>query len=158
MVSAERDFADVDLTVVLRIDELVQTDRTPAQDYDGAHIWVRYQSAQQLYAVSVDRRDGMMTIKKKCEGGPEPDNGGTYDELTPLVSAPIPFAQWQHVTVSVRDRSDGSVAISASREGITIEAVDTGIGRPPLRGGGGVGIRGDNAELHFDSITVDPVQ
>ena len=41
MVSVNRDFSDVDMNVVLRVDDLVQTDRTPAQDYDGAHIWVR---------------------------------------------------------------------------------------------------------------------
>ena len=103
MLSVERDFSDVDMNVVLRVDDLVQTDRTPAQDFDGAHIWVRYQSDKQLYALSVDRRDGTMIIKKKCAGGAE--NGGTYYDLMPFVSgAPIPFGQWQHVTVSVRDR------------------------------------------------------
>ena len=40
----ERDFDHVDVSVMLRVDDLVTTDRTPAQDYDGAHIWVRYQS------------------------------------------------------------------------------------------------------------------
>jgi hypothetical protein len=158
MVSLQRDFADVDMDVLLRVDDLVETARTPAQDYDGAHIWVRYQSYKQLYAVSVDRRDGMMIIKKKCEGGPEPADGGTYYELTPLVPAPIPFGQWQHVTVSVRDRPDGSVAINASRDGIPLEAVDTGAGCPPLRGNGRVGIRGDNAELQFASIIINPAQ
>ena len=44
MVSVERDFNDVDVSVTLRVDELVTTGRTPAQDYDGAHIWVRYES------------------------------------------------------------------------------------------------------------------
>ena len=107
--------------------------------------------------MSVDRRDGTMIIKKKCAGGA--DNGGTYYDLTPFVSgAPIPFGQWQHVTVSVRDRPDGSVAINASRDGTPMEALDTGVGCPPLRGGGGVGIRGDNAELRFASIVVDPAQ
>ena len=60
--------------------------------------------------------------------------------------------------MSVRDRPDGSVAINASRDGLSMEAVDTGVGCPPLRGGGGVGIRGDNAELRFASIVVDPAQ
>jgi hypothetical protein len=157
MVSVQRDFSDVDVNLVLRVDDLVQTDRTPARDYDGAHIWVRYQSDKQLYAVSVDRRDSTMIIKKKCEGGE--DNGGTYYDLTrPVPNAPILFGQWQHVKVSVRDRPDGSVAINASRDGIPVEAVDTGVGCPPLRGGGGVGIRGDNAELRFASIIVDPAQ
>ena len=156
MVSFERDFSDVDVTAVLRVDDLVDTRRTPARDYDGAHIWVRYQSDKQLYAISVDRRDGAMVVKKKCEGGDY--NGGTYYDLTPLVrNAPIPFGQWQRVTVSVRDQPDGSVAIRGSRDGKVIEAIDTGVGCPPLRGGG-VGFRGDNAELRFAEIFVDLVR
>ena len=153
MVSADRSLSDVDVKVKLRVDELVETPRTPAQDFDGVHIWVRYQSAQQLYAVSVDRRDGSMVIKKKCEGGT--DNGGTYYDLTPfLPGAAIPFGEWQDVTVAVRDLPDGSVRINASRDGKPIEAVDTGLGCAPLLGGGGVGVRGDNAEFRLASVTV----
>jgi hypothetical protein len=153
MVSQERDFADVHVSMRLKVDGLSESDRTPAQTYDGAHIWVRYKSDRELYAVSVDRRDGTMVVKKKCVGGDE--NGGTYYELDrPVVDAPIPFGQWQQVDVSVRDLPDGSVSISASRDGRMFEAVDHGVGCAPLRGEGGVGIRGDNADLRFDDIRV----
>jgi hypothetical protein len=155
MVSVERDFNDVDVSVTLRVDDLVTTHRTPAQDYDGAHIWVRYESDRELYAVSVDRRDGTMIIKKKCPGGT--DNGGTYYELNGIVPAPIPFGAWQNVTVSVQDQPDGSVKITASRDGVGMEATDAGVGCAPLRGGG-VGIRGDNAELRFARIVVQPME
>ena len=156
MVSKDDGFADVDLGLNLRIDDLVDTARTPAQDYDGAHIWVRYQSDRQLYAVSVDRRDATMIIKKKCAGGDT--NGGTYYDLDSSVrNAPIPFGQWQRVTVSARDRPDGSVAINAERDGVTIEAIDDGVGCAPLRGPGAVGVRGDNAELRLADIEVVPV-
>ncbi|WP_123025537.1 hypothetical protein [Mycolicibacterium stellerae] len=154
MVSEDRRFADLDMSVTLRVDALVETSRTPAQDYDGAHIWVRYRSDRELYAVSVDRRDATMIIKKKCPGGDS--NGGTYYDLSPsLPDVPIPQGQWQHVAVSVRDLPDGSVHITAARDGVPIEATDDGIGCPALRGGGGVGIRGDNAELRFANIIVD---
>ncbi|RZT16242.1 hypothetical protein EV589_4402 [Mycobacterium sp. BK558] len=154
MVSVERDFDDVDLAVTLRVDDLSTTNRTPAQQYDGAHIWLRYESDRTLYAVSVDRRDGTMIIKKKCAGGT--DNGGTYYDLNGKVSpAPIPFGQWQQVNVSARDQPDGSVRITADRDGMSMEGVDTGVGCPPLRSGG-VGIRGDNAELRFARIDVQP--
>ena len=154
MVSVERDFDDVDASVTLRVDDLVTTGRTPAQDYDGAHIWVRYESDRELYAVSVDRRDDTMIIKKKCPGGT--DNGGTYYDLNGVVAgAPIPLGQWQNVTVSVHDQPGGSVRITANRDGLGMEAVDTGIGCAPLRGGG-VGVRGDNAELRFARIAVQP--
>ncbi len=154
MVSVDRGFGDLDMSVVLSVDELVETPRTPAQDYDGAHVWVRYRSDRELYAVSVDRRDGTMIIKKKCPGGDS--NGGTYYDLSPsLPDVPIPQRQWQHVTVSVRDLPNGTVHISAARDGVAIEATDSGIGCPALRGDGGVGVRGDNAELRFASIIVD---
>ena len=153
MVSQQRDLSNVHMSLRLKVDGLSESDRTPAQTYDGAHIWLRYKSDRELYAVSVDRRDGTMVIKKKCVGGDE--NGGTYYELDrPIVDAPIPFGQWQQVEVSVRDLPDGTVAISASRDGRVFEAVDRGIGCPPLRGDGGVGIRGDNADLRFDDIRV----
>ena len=156
MVSVERDFDNVDVSMRLRVDDLVTTERTPAQDYDGAHIWVRYESDRELYAVSVDRRDGTMIIKKKCAGGT--DNGGTYYDLNdPAAGAPIPFGQWQQVMVGVHDQPDGSVKITANRDGLSMEAVDTGVGCAPLRGGG-VGIRGDNAELRFARILVQPLE
>jgi hypothetical protein len=143
------------MSLNLRVDDLVETIRTPAQEYDGAHIWIRYKSDRELYAVSVDRRDSTMIIKKKCAGGDT--NGGTYFDLDSYVlDTPIPFGQWQHVTVSARDRPDGTVVINATRDGATIEAVDNGVGCPPLRGSGAVGVRGDNAELRLADIEVVP--
>jgi hypothetical protein len=157
MVSGDRDFRDVDLTVELRIDALGQTVRTPPRDYDGVHIWVRYRSDKELYAVSVDRRDATMVIKKKCPGGES--NGGTYHDLTTVVDhAPIPFGRWQRATVSARDRPDGTVEINADRDGRHLRAVDSGVGCPPLTGAGGVGIRGDNAEFRLARIVVHEAQ
>jgi hypothetical protein len=154
MVSVERDFNNVQVSVMLRVDQLVDTPRTPAQDFDGAHIWVRYQSDRELYAVSVDRRDDTMIIKKKCEGGTA--NGGSYYDLNRFVrGAPIPFGQWQQVIVTATDQPDGSVKITASRDGLSMEATDTGVGCAPLHSGG-VGIRGDNAELRLARILVTP--
>ena len=154
MVSVERGFDNVDVSVTLRVDQMVSTKRTPEQDFDGVHIWVRYQSDRQLYAVSVDRRDDTMIIKKKCAGGT--DNGGTYYDLNSFVTnAPIPFGQWQNVAVAVRNQPDGSVKITATRDGLSMEATDTGIGCPPLWNGG-VGVRADNAELRLARIAVQP--
>lgn len=156
MVSTEQAFGDVTVSLRLRVDRLVETDRTPAQDYDGAHIWLRYESDRQLYAVSVDRRDGVLVVKKKCPGGDS--NGGTYLDLADEVpDVPIPFGDWQNVTVSVRNQRDGSVEITGSRDGHEVTAVDRGQGCPAIRGAGGIGIRGDNSELRFDDITVRPV-
>lgn len=156
MVSSDKTFGDVDVTLSLDVVELVTTQRTPPRDYDGAHVWVRYRSPEELYAVSVDRRDGKMVIKKKCPGGDV--NGGTYHDLSPVVGgAPIPFGRRQHVLVSVRDLPGGAVAINATRDGTAVSGIDTGIGCAPLTGAGGVGLRGDNAELRFADFVVEPI-
>ncbi|MDT5148472.1 MAG: hypothetical protein QOI01_205 [Mycobacterium sp.] len=150
MVSADRGFNDVTVTVTLAVDDLRK-----GPDWSGAHVWVRYQSQYELYAVSVDREDGAMIIKKKCAGGS--DNGGTYYDLTAYQpDAPVPFGEWQNVTVSATDQPDGSVAITASRDGHSMSANDTGIGCAPLHGGG-VGVRGDNAVIRLDRIVVQSV-
>jgi hypothetical protein len=155
MVSSERGFSDLTLRARIRVDDLIVTTRTPAQDFDGAHVWVRYQSEDQLYAVSVDRRDGAMVIKKKCSGGPS--NGGRYVDLSSLAKGhDIPIGHWQDVEVTVRDLSDKSVQITARRDQSEVSAVDQGSGCPPLTGSGRVGFRGDNAELRFDDISVQP--
>jgi hypothetical protein len=157
MVSKERDFADVTVRMRLRVSDFVTTDRTPEQAYDGAHVWVRYQSEFELYAVSVDRRDDTMVVKKKCPGGPS--NGGTYVDIgAGLPSAPVALDRWQQVEVTVRNLSDGSVAISGMRDGLRMDVIDRGVGCPPLRAAGGVGLRGDNTELWFGDIHVEPAR
>ncbi len=153
MVSKAQDFGDVDVHVRLRVDRIVSTDRTPEQSYDGAHIWLRYRSPTESYGVSVDRRDGSMAIKKKCTGGPS--NDGSYYDLVPeRHAAGLPRREWQEIDITVVDLPDGTVAITARRDGEQIRAVDAGVGCDPLVGPGAVGLRGDNAELRFDDFTV----
>lgn len=155
MVSRERDFDDLDMRLRLRVASFTTTDQTPAQDYDGAHIWVRYRSEFELYAVSVDRRDGSLIVKKKCPGGPS--NGGTYYDLVePTHGAKPPLGVWQNIHVTARDLPNGLVSITAERDSWKLDAVDAGIGCAPLRGTGAVGVRGDNAELRLDDIAVVP--
>lgn len=143
MVSADRSFNDEIVTVTLAVDDL-----HGGPDWSGAHVWLRYQSEYELYAISVDREDGAMIIKKKCAGGT--DNGGTYYNLTGYQSTgPIPYGDWQNVVVAAWDNPDGSVSITANRDGHGLEARDDGLGCPPLHGGG-VGLRGDNAVIRLD--------
>jgi len=155
MTTAATNFGNVDISLFLRVDAFVSDSQTPAVPWDGAHIWVRHQSPFQLYAVSVCRRDGTMIIKKKIKGGPDPSAGGTYYDLSPSVGpAPVVLGKWMHVVVSVRDLADGSVSITAVRDGYKVSAVDKGTGAPPLRGSAAFGIRGDNVELRFASVGV----
>lgn len=155
MVSREDGFSDVDVRLRLRVDDFVTTDDTPAQDYDGAHVWLAYRSEFELYALSVDRRDGRLAIKKKCPGGPS--NGGTYlDLVQEYTDAEVPLGEWQDVEVTARTADDGSVTLTARRDSFRLSARDTGAGCPPLTGGR-VGIRGDNTELFLDDVAVTPL-
>lgn len=149
MVSTERDFNNTTVSVTLAVDSIGDN-----ADWDGAHVWVRYQSEYELYAVSVDRSDNTMIIKKKCAGGS--DNGGTYYNLSRPVPATLSFGDWQTVIVNVYDSSDGAVHIVADRDGHHIEAIDHGTGCAPLHGGG-VGVRGDNAQIRLARIEVAEV-
>jgi hypothetical protein len=147
-------FGDVRVSFRLWNRSLTTTPRTPARAIDGAHVWLRYQSEAQLYAVSFNRRDGSVVIKKKCPGGPS--NGGTYYSLSKAIpDQPIPLGVWQRIGVAIRNNADGSVAISLSRDQAPLaSATDAGIGCAPLRAAGAVGIRGDNDNFSIDDFTV----
>lgn len=153
--SARHDFGDVALSLNVINDRMVSTSRTPAVDFDGIHLWLRYQSEYELYAVSFNRRDGHIVIKKKCEGGSE--NGGTYYELGQgeLAGYPIPFGAVQHVTATARNLPSGFVELTLARDGSTLlSVVDEGIGCAPITAPGAIGVRGDNDEFSFDDLVV----
>ena len=152
--TVRNDFADVNVSFRLSVAELGSTGRTPAADYDGVHIWLRYQSQYSLYAVSVARRDGRVVIKKKCPGGPS--NDGTYYTLgKEIPGAPITLLSWSAVSASVRSNLSGTVTIALSAGGrALVTAVDTGVGCAPIFSAGAVGIRGDNARFSFKSFAV----
>lgn len=148
------DFGDVTVRVDLINRSLTQTARTPAKAYDGVHLWLRYQSEEELYAVSFNRRDGSIVIKKKCPGGPS--NGGTYYSLgKPVTGKQIPFGKRQSVEAQIRNNTDGSVTIGLSRDGVPLTTVtDRGTGCDPIRRSGAVGIRGDNDDFRLRYFAV----
>ncbi|GGL17150.1 hypothetical protein [Mangrovihabitans endophyticus] len=151
-VSRRRDFADVRVRLRVRIDSLVSTARTPEQDYDGLHLFLRYRSPQELYVVSLQRRDGTVAIKRKIPGGPS--NGGSYQELA---GAELPLRhEWLNVEARVRDAEDGSTRFVVRVDGQQVlSATDASPRR--LAGPGGVGLRGDNAEFHFADFIAEPI-
>ena len=120
----DRSFDNVIVNARLAVDEL-----HGGPDWSGAHIWVRYQSEYELYAVSVDREDGTIIVKKKCAGGDS--NGGTYYDLTDYQGgAAVPFGEWQNVTVALRTsrtarcRSPPAATATRCRRPITVSAVE----------------------------------
>jgi hypothetical protein len=154
MMSKRAGFRDVAVSFSLKNSRLVTTSRTPSSSWDGIHLWVRYQAENLLYYASINRRDNTVVIKKKVPGGPT--NGGTYYILSSSVSHTVPYGAWQHVKATVKNNNDGSVTIRLYAEDVLlVSATDTGTGGPPIREPGKVGIRGDNAEFHFDNFAVD---
>lgn len=143
------DFGNVAITFDLLNEALTAGDTTPAVNWDGCHVVVRYQNEQRFYYASVDRRDGTALIKKKA--------GDTYYDLTPPAAAAVPFGLWQKVRVTVYDNADGTVSLALYRDGrLLAQAVDNGaVGGPPYRGVGRAGLRGDNARLKFGHFRIE---
>jgi hypothetical protein len=153
LTTREQGFGNVRVAVRLRIDAFVTSPGTPAEDWDGVHIFLRYQSQYQLYYASINRRDGTTAIKKKEPGGPS--NGGTYYTLATGVAA-VPIGEWQPVAAAVETLPSGGVRVSLYRGlDLLLETVDDGrLGGPPITNPGAVGIRGDNCEFEFRDFRV----
>ncbi|MET8078619.1 hypothetical protein [Streptomyces sp. NPDC005303] len=152
LASRRRDFGDTRLSLRLRLTDLVTTPRTPAQPYDGVHLWLRFHSEQECYAVSVVRRDGQVVVKRKTPGGPV--NGGTYVTLA-TASTAFPPDAWTEAVATVTDLPDRRVRITLELAGHQVldvtDASPGGLYEP-----GGVGIRGDNTEFMFRDFTAQP--
>jgi hypothetical protein len=131
---------------------------TPGQastmpSFQGVHAFLRYQSPDLLYVVSVDRRDGIIAIKKKVPGGPSA--GGTYYTLA-QAHGKAAVRRREQVTASAVNNGEGGVDLKVWLDGrLRLSAVDNGVGdTPPITHAGRVGLRGDYAEFLFDNFTV----
>src|SRR5262249_10514418 len=134
---------------------LTSTKSTPKVDWDGVHIFLRYQDEYTLYYASINRRDNKIIIKKKLKGGPNPSNGGTYYDLCAPVSYEVSYGQWQNVMATIKDNPDGSVTIALyANDKLLVSATDNGVGGDPIRKPGKTGIRADNANIKFRDFTV----
>jgi len=152
-VTQRRDFGNVTVRFELNVARTGTTERTGTHAYDGVHVFLRYQSPQQLYAVSVDRRDSTVAIKVKTPGGPS--DGGDY---ATLAQAPFHFrdGQWVREKVVVTNVA-GGVRISLWTDGVQLlSTTDRNPGDAALTRAGRVGLRGDNTEFRFRDFTVSP--
>jgi hypothetical protein len=158
-VSTEQSFADVRLTVRLNVAELGSTPRTPAQNWDGVHLFLHYRDPYNLYSVDLHRRDGQVTIKRKTNApaamalsAAPPSDGGVYETLR---SVRLPQrVGWHTYVASIRNLRANGVRIALSVDGRrALSAVD----RSPFQilGPGRIGVRGDNAEFSISSFLVE---
>lgn len=151
-----RDFGNALVQTSLKNHRLVSTPSTPPEDWDGVHIWLRYQSQFHLYYATVNRRDGRLVIKKKCPGGPS--NNGTYHTLASRSGFSIPFGPWQLVGAAAHNTPSGSVVLTLYHDGEPkLRAIDSGTGCAPITLAGATGVRGDNDDFALDGFSVSPV-
>lgn len=153
LVTRKKTYRNVNVRMALRHERFGSTPSTPPAAWDGAHVFLRYRSETSLYYASINRRDGAVVVKKKVPGGPS--GGGTYYTLGQVKRSPAVAGRWVSYETSVRDQADGSVRITVSIGGRQVlSAVDRGTGGPVISRGG-VGLRGDNAEMSFDHVVID---
>ncbi|MEU5183383.1 hypothetical protein [Streptomyces longwoodensis] len=154
-VSGRRDFGDVTLLSRFFLRPPGETPRTPATAWDGGHLWLRYRSAQELYALSFCRRDGTVALKRKAPpAGAAAGTEGLYTTLA-QARAPLRHDTWHQVVAQAVTTAAGSVLLRLQVDGRTVvRAEDTAPGA--LSGPGGVGVRGDNTELYFHGFAAVP--
>jgi hypothetical protein len=144
VVTRRADFTNVAVSFEPRISRLVTTQRTPANAYDGVHVFLRYQNQRYLYVVSVYRRDGIVAVKEKIPGGPA--KGGTYFTLA---EAPyrIPLYKWVPVRITIVTLTNNAVRIQLMVNGYQVLTVTDTRNRVPPILAGRAGLRGDNCEF-----------
>jgi hypothetical protein len=153
VVTRRNDFQDAAVSLSLLVQRFVAPGSGPAPTWQGVHIFLRYQNPDLLYAVSVDRHDGVIAIKKKVPGGPSA--GGTYYTLA-TASAKTGLGHWEQVKASAVNNGEGGVEIQLWLNGrLRLSAVDSGTGdTEPITRPGRVGLRGDYTEFMFRDFTV----
>lgn len=151
LVTRRSDFKDVTVSFALFVHRFMPVPGA-APGWQGVHVFMRYQSPDLLYVASVDRRDGVIVIKKKVPGGDTA--GGTYYTLASVAGQPV-VGQWEQVRVSAVNKGEG-VTLQVWLNGrLRLQAVDNGVGdQPPITQAGRVGLRGDYTEFNFDNFTV----
>jgi len=149
-VTRRADFQDVTVSFSLLVQRFMTLAGGPG--FQGVHVFLRYQRPDLLYVLSVDRRDGVIVIKKKVPGGPSA--GGTYYTLA-MVHGQAVTGRWEQVRASAVNIGEG-VELDVWLNGrLRLKALDNGVGdTPPIVQPGRVGVRGDYTEFKFDDFTV----
>jgi hypothetical protein len=149
-VSVRSDLTNVRLHVELREEGLTSTEHTPEHSWDGVHLFLRYRDANNLYAVDLMRRDGVLTIKRKSTAGlggaagsaSAPDVGVYTTIATTQLAVP---GGWHEFDTSITDVA-GGVQITLAIDGQQVLSTIDGYS-DALTGPGRIGLRGDNAEF-----------
>lgn len=150
---------NVRIDVELKVNSFQGTARRPSQPWDGVALWLRYVSDRHTYRAWVLRKDGRVSISKKCPGrvrGGSYYAGGTYFTLAHERAAqPVIRGRWERITAVARTNSTRSVTVAVYRNGMLLaKTTDEGTGCGPVRAAASVGIRGDNTDFNVDDFVV----
>jgi phage replication-related protein YjqB (UPF0714/DUF867 family) len=143
--------------------------------WHGVHVWLRHLTQYDLYAISLNRADNKVVIKRKVPCGNE--NHGFYKDLTSAVTHAWSVGTWQHYSVTIQTNSNGSVTINVYDDDIDpntpfLQATDAGgtnpswttgcatpgsyptAQYPSITAAGSVGVRGDFDSFNFDDVRI----
>jgi phage replication-related protein YjqB (UPF0714/DUF867 family) len=177
-VNTFRTFAgNIKVSLALKNNSEIHNSNCSANDtcWHGVHIWLRHLTQYDLYAVSLNRADNKVIIKRKVPCGNE--NDGFYKDLTSPVMHAWSVGTWQHYSVTIQTNSDGSITIKVYDDDSDpntpfLQATDAGgtntswtsgctaPGRyptaqyPPITAAGSVGVRGDFDNFNFDDFRI----
>jgi phage replication-related protein YjqB (UPF0714/DUF867 family) len=169
-----RTFAgNIKLSLALRNNSEIHDANCSANDtcWHGVHVWLRHLTQYDLYAVSLNRADNKVVIKRKVPCGNE--NDGFYKDLIVPVTHPWSVGTWQHYSITIQTNSNGSVTIRVYDDDNDpntpfVQATDAGgtntswtsgcatpgsyptAQYPAITSAGSVGVRGD-----FDNFNID---
>lgn len=145
-------FGNVRIQCALKLAAWTSSAGHPEQDTDGVHVFARYQSQDDLYALSVVRRDNTCVIKKKVNA-----DGGTYYTLGTGVARTAPsIGVWTYVRCDIRTIGTTCVLSIWINNSQILERTDNGVSSGgAIHGPGAVGLRIDNLECYFASYVVD---
>jgi hypothetical protein len=152
MNSRRMDFRNVTVSLEVRNLGLTKAGRHPPQDLDGVHLYLRWQNQYHFYAVSLNRRDNTIVVKKKLPGGPV--NGGEYKTLGETRYR-VPKDVWQSFEARIETTERHTVVVSVTAGDRQVLSVrDDGADGPIIDPAGAVGLRGDNCEFEFRRFRV----
>jgi hypothetical protein len=149
------DFLNTLVSLRVKNHGLTEQGRMAPAETDGVHLFLRWHSPKDLYVVSLNRRDGQITIKRKSPGGEV--NGGTYTTLG-QVPYQVPYGRWQTFQIWIKNAGDHTVTIGVGNgERTLLKVSDSGATAPADLTAGAVGLRGDNCDFQFDKFLVVPL-
>lgn len=131
---------DVTVSVRFRIEDYLGDGEQ--HDWDGVHLGLRYASPDDLYYVSVARRDGTIAIKRKA--------AGVYETLA-QTELPLGVGEWHDASVTVSGATSG-VAIVLTIDGQPV--LSTIDAAAPIVEPGRVAVRTDNVRVELGGLII----